>query len=212
MSSKQSSSGSSRSSGVSSSLSSKRSIQAGIIGRRLTKPRLDAETQRRYDLLRTCLRKACALRDDLQGFDRILADHMRPLLSFESRVAQDHSQGAPLYKEVLDRMLASPHAVDLDLSDLKSAVDKVQLQFKRLQPLLAKVEERIEADIKEYLSEVREKLRGDRGGNGVALEDEGLLRELEVYGQLLWDSLMLKRANLVGCKMRIYQERMREIK
>jgi hypothetical protein len=137
---------------------------------------------------------------------------MRPLLSFESRVAQDHSQGAPLYKEVLDRMLASPHAVDLDLSDLKSAVDKVQLQFKRLQPLLGKVEERIEADIREYLSEVREKLRGDRGGNGVALEDEGLLRELEVYGQLLWDSLMLKRANLVGCKMRIYQERMREIK
>jgi len=137
---------------------------------------------------------------------------MRPLLSFESRVAQDHSQIAPLYKEVLDRMLASPHAVDLDLSDLKSAVDKVQLQFKRLQPLLTKVEERIEADIREYLIEVREKLRSDRGGNGIALEDEGLLRELEVYGQLLWDSLMLKRANLVGCKMRIYQERMREIK
>jgi hypothetical protein len=137
---------------------------------------------------------------------------MRPLLSFESRVAQDHSHAAPLFKEVLDRMLASPHAADLDLSDLKSAVDKVQLQFKRLQPLLAKVEERIEADIREYLGEVREKLRGDRGGNGVALEDEGLLRELEVYGQLLWDSLMLKRANLVGCKMRIYQERMREIK
>lgn len=136
---------------------------------------------------------------------------MRSLLSFESRVAQDHSQTAPLYKEVLDRMLASPHA-DLDLDDLKSAVDKVQLQFKRLQPLLTKVEERIEADIREYLIEVREKLRGDRGGNGVALEDEGLLRELEVYGQLLWDSLMLKRANLVGCKMRIYQERMREIK
>jgi hypothetical protein len=109
-------------------------------------------------------------------------------------------------------MLSSPHAVDLDLSDLKSAVDKVQLQFKRLQPLLTKVEGRIEADIREYLSEVREKLRGDRGGNGVALEDEGMLRELEVYGQLLWDSLMLKRANLVGCKMRIYQERMREIK
>jgi hypothetical protein len=192
-------------------MSSKRSVQAGIIGRRLTKPRLDVETQRRYDLLRNCLRKACSLRDDLQGFERILADHMRPLLTFESRVAQDHSHAAPLYKEVLDRMLASPHS-DLDLDDLKSAVDKVQLQFKRLQPLLTKVEERIEADVREYLSEVREKLRGDRGGNGVALEDEGMLRELEVYGQLLWDSLMLKRANLVGCKMRIYQERMREIK
>jgi hypothetical protein len=136
---------------------------------------------------------------------------MRPLLSFESRVAQDQSHAAPLYKEVLDRMLASPHS-DLDLDDLKSAVDKVQLQFKRLQPLLTKVEERIEADMREYLSEVREKLRADRGGNGVALEDEGMLRELEVYSQLLWDSLMLKRANLVGCKMRIYQERMREIK
>ena len=196
---------------MSSSISSKRSVQAGIIGRRLTKPRLDVETQRRYDLLRTCLRKACTLRDDLQGFDRILADHMSPLLSFESRVVQDHSHAAPLYKEVLDRMLASPHS-DLDLDDLKAAVDKVQLQFKRLQPLLTKVEERIEADVREYLSEVREKLRGDRGGNGVALEDEGMLRELEVYGQLLWDSLMLKRANLVGCKMRIYQERMREIK
>jgi hypothetical protein len=195
---------------VSSSISSKRSVQAGIIGRRLIKPRLDVETQRRYDLLRTCLRKACALRDELQSFDRILADHMRPLLSFESRVVQDQSH-APLYKEVLDRMLSNPHS-DLDLDDLKSAVDKVQLQFKRLQPLLTKVEERIEADIREYLSEVREKLRADRGGNGVALEDEGMLRELEVYSQLLWDSLMLKRANLVGCKMRIYQERMREIK
>jgi len=39
-----------------------------------------------------------------------------------------------------------------------------------------------------------------------------MFKECNAFMDLLCDSLTLKKINLVGCKMKIYQERMKEIK
>jgi hypothetical protein len=42
--------------------------------------------------------------------------------------------------------------------------------------------------------------------------DEEMFRDLGILVDLLNESLAMKKFNLVGCKMKIYQERMKEIK
>ena len=90
------------------------------------------------------------MRDELNTFDRILADHMRPLLSLDAKSNAD----TPVFKEIVDRMISSEHHRG-DLECIKSAVDKVQLQFKRLQPFLVRLEGRLESELQSFLSDER---------------------------------------------------------
>lgn len=48
--------------------------------------------------------------------------------------------------------------------------------------------------------------RAIRGG------DEDVFEDISILVELLNESLSMKKFNLIGCKMKVYQERMREIK
>jgi hypothetical protein len=42
------------------------------------------------------------------------------------------------------------------------------------------------------------------GGGSLSVIDEALFKDLGIFHSLLTDSLILKRVNTVGCKMKVY--------
>jgi hypothetical protein len=125
-------------------------------------------------------------------FDKQLADIMRPFTDLRQL-----SEGNSLYGPVLDKFVnGKQNRVDAD--ELRMAVDRLQLQLKSQLETLSILE-----------TKVSEEMRVAQGSSNSSLvEDKGL----SVIADLLMESIILKKVNLVGCKMKIYQERMKDLK
>lgn len=142
------------------------------------------------------------MRDHLFKYDRVLADAMKPLTGLNSR------QG--IYQQVIDRF-ATGQASHKDCEDLRVAVDMVQLQLKHSVQSLNDLETKVNESVSEYLRTTKQDWLRQQGGGSLSVIDEALFKQLEVFHQLLLESLFLKRFNTIGCKMKIYQERLREL-
>lgn len=78
----------------------------------------------------------------------------------------------------------------------------MQVQLKKNMNVLDKLEKRINESLADLINARVSMFRGD----------EEIFRDTLILVDLLNESLSMKKFNLVGCKMKIYQERMKEIK
>ena len=67
-------------------------------------------------------------------------------------------------------------------------------------------------DLKEPLASKADELKRSSGNDRLSVEDETMIKELSVVVDLLLESINLKKFNLIGCKMKVYAERMKDIK
>ncbi|TNV87452.1 hypothetical protein FGO68_gene14540 [Halteria grandinella] len=185
------SSRSSRSRGTGSSFRPKYSKEGSKLGR---------DAQRRYDIMVNSIRQACSLKEKLVRFDRMLADSMKPLLDCEG-----NDRG--LYSNVIDKFVEGNQTVS-DAEELRLAIDKIQIQFKINLASLDQLEKEIQTEVRESLKKQQDFLKEQQL---FTIHDDAMFKELQVLQELLIDSLTLKKFNLVGCKMKIYQERMKEL-
>lgn len=95
-----------------------------------------------------------------------------------------------------------------DAEELRLAIDKIQIQFKLSLQQLEAIERDIQSEIREALAKQAQALKDQQL---FSIHDDAMFKELQVITDLLVDSLNLKKFNLVGCKMKIYQERMKEL-
>jgi hypothetical protein len=147
------------------------------------------------------IRKAMEVRDELSKFDRTLADSMKPLTDIENK---------SIYHQVIDKF-ATGQFNSKDAQELRLAVDKMQVQLKICVSKIEAIENRISSDLKDYLSERAQEFRDENPKGNLNLQEEAMFKELQVIIDLISESVTLKKFNLIGCKMRIYQERMKEL-
>lgn len=81
------------------------------------------------------------------------------------------------------------------------AVDTIQLKITKQHDELDNIQQRIR---QEYMSKITHEEEDMLKNNQSTPEDAAMIIELKGIGQLLQDSLILKRFNTVGCKMKIY--------
>lgn len=92
------------------------------------------------------MKMADDIKGDMDKFDRLLADSMKPLTDFN-----DIQNGkSSLYNTVLDKMTTTsslkPENALKQAEDLKSAVDKLQIQLKRQVQNLQAIDNKINID------------------------------------------------------------------
>lgn len=102
---------------------------------------------------------------------------------------------------MLDKFTKGEEKIN-DAEELRQAIDRMQVQLKKNMNALDKLEKKINDSLAQLISARVAMFRGD----------EDIFRDLGVLVDLLNESLAMKKVNLVGCKMKIYQERMKEIK
>lgn len=146
------------------------------------------------------IKSACGLRDKLVRFDRMLADSMKPLIDCEGN-------DSGLYSSVIDKFVEGTQGAN-DAEELRIAIDKIQIQFKVNLASLDQLEREIQTDIRDAFQKHSDTLKEQQI---FTIHDDAMFKELQVIFDLLVDSLSLKKFNLVGCKMKIYQERMKEL-
>ena len=155
------------------------------------KSRQDKDQRRKWQVVSEIIKRATAIKEELNKFDRALADAVRPLTDLNDR---------NIYYQVIDKFAQGKEKIS-DMDDLKLAIDRMQVQLKKNIGVLDKLEKRINEGLKDVINAKISMFRGD----------EEMFRDLLLLVDLLNESLAIKKFNLVGCKMKVYQERMKEI-
>lgn len=151
--------------------------------------RADKDQQRKWNVVIEILKRALAIQEDLNKFDRQLADSVRPLTDIQDR---------NIYSQVLDKFSLGHEKVN-DADELRLAIDRMQVQLKKNINSIEKLDKRINESLQDLIHARVSMFRGD----------EELFKDLGVLVELLNESLSMKKFNLVGCKMKVYHERMR---
>lgn len=153
--------------------------------------RLEKEQMKRQKALSDILKKAITVKDDLEKFDKHLADSVRPLTDIQDKD----------YKFLITDKFSLGQQKMNNADDLKSAIDRMQVQLKNNFKSLDKLQRKI-TDLSNYIHRETNKYKGE----------DDVFEDISILIDLLNESLTMKKFNLVGCKMKVYQERLREIK
>ena len=145
-----------------------------------------------FRYLSEIVKRAITIKEELNKFDRALADSVKPLTDIQDR---------NIYEQVLSKFTKGEEKLN-DAEELRQAIDRMQVQLKKNVNTLDKLDKRINDSLAQLINARVSMFRGD---------DE-MFRDMGVLVDLLNESLSMKKFNLIGCKMKIYQERMREIK
>ncbi|CDW85605.1 UNKNOWN [Stylonychia lemnae] len=137
------------------------------------------------------IKKAQAIKEELSKFDRALADSVKPLTDLQDR---------NIYYQVIDKFSLGQEKMN-DADELRQAIDRMQVQLKKNINVLEKLEKR---------NEQLQELINARANQFKGVDDE-IFKDFSIFVELLNESLVMKKFNLVGCKMKVYQERMKEI-
>ena len=94
---------------------------------------MDKDQRKRSHYLSEILKRALAIRDELNKFDRTLADAVRPLTDLQDR---------NIYFKVIDKFSLGQEKVN-DAEELRQAIDRMQVQLKKNVNQLEKLDKRI---------------------------------------------------------------------
>ena len=164
------------------------------------------------------------IREKLEEFDRELSDYIRPLAlffdgfdvdgkgTFEQKNPGDPLSNNFVFQQVDDKICqmnlnGSQRKKEAEdkLKVLHETLNLIQIQFKRNILVLQDIDQQIQDYLFVFLEENHDKFSDKEHPN------QPLFKQLMGLIELCRDSLAQKKTNLLGCKMKIYQERMRQI-
>lgn len=136
---------------------------------------------------------------DLSRLELELANKLRPLLD----VHGDQS----LYDKVLDQIVRGSGENKIsDVENMRMIIDEVQVQLKSYCNKITDIQATFDNKFFDCFDKLMKVYHKERDAHG-----RGIILFAESVRHLLQDNINLMKLNVVGCKVKIYQERLRGV-